>query len=100
MSNKYILDAAGVPKPADLMTWAKWFEGNPDDRIIAQDQIGEVRVSTVFLGLDHQHGKGPPLLYETMIFGGPHDEYQRRYTTRQQALEGHASAVQLVREDQ
>lgn len=30
-------------------------------------------VSTVFLGLDHQYGEGPPLVFETMVFGY-HDE--------------------------
>lgn len=29
-----------------------------------------VNVSTVFLAIDHAFGDGPPVLYETMIFGG------------------------------
>jgi hypothetical protein len=31
-----------------------------------------------------------------MIFGGPHDGYQDRYTSRQEALEGHQKALALV----
>ena len=66
----YILDADGNPRPEpDVIKWATWFEkGN---RIVKQDQIGEVWVSTVFLGLDHDFtGKGPPILWETMTFRG------------------------------
>jgi hypothetical protein len=33
-------------------------------------------VSTVFLGTNHSFGFEPPLLFETMIFGGRFDDYQ------------------------
>lgn len=55
-----------------------------------------VRVSTIFLGMDHSMGDGPPLLFETMIFGGEHDQYQRRYTTYEEAQEGHRKAVEIA----
>lgn len=58
----------------------------------------KVEVSTVFLGLDHNWGIGPPLLFETMIFGGVHDEYQERYSIWDEAEAGHARAVALARE--
>ena len=66
---RYILDDSGNPKPEpDLIKWGTWFEkGN---RIVKQDQIGDVWVSTVFLGLDHSFGGGPPILWETMTFRG------------------------------
>jgi hypothetical protein len=96
---RYVLDDAGEPVPEpDLMTWARWFE--TADRIVARTILSlagtDVRVSTVFLGLDYNSGAGPPLIYETMIFGGHHDEYQARYATRAEALAGHAAAVRLV----
>lgn len=54
-------------------------------------------VSTVHLGLDHGYGDGPPLIFETMVFdpegvGGELD----RYSTEQQAREGHAAMVVQV----
>jgi hypothetical protein len=53
-----------------------------------------VEVSTVFLGIDHQYGGGPPLLFETMAFGLPDDdEICERYSTEQQAREGHTAVV-------
>lgn len=51
MTNKYILDGKSV-KPASLMEWANWFE--TADRRVAKDTIGDVDISTVFLGVDHQ----------------------------------------------
>ncbi len=66
---------------------------------VAMTELGQVMVSTVFLVLNHNYaGTGPPVLYETMIFGGPHDERQWRYATREAALAGHDQAVSLARD--
>lgn len=78
MNDKYILNDRGEPVPCnDLMTWAKWFEGNSNQRIVKQDAVGKSKISTVFLGLDHVWPLKPfghqPVLWETMVFGGPLD---------------------------
>lgn len=96
MSDKYILEGHKVV-PADLATWSKWFEKAGDARTVRKTTIGAVDVSTVFLGLDHNYGeKGPPLIFETMIFGGAHDEYQDRCSTWEEAEAMHAKACELV----
>jgi hypothetical protein len=97
MGEHYILDADHNAKPAELMEWAKFFE-DMSKRRVANDHIGDVRVSTVFLGLDHSFGEGPPLIFETLIFGGPLDQEMWRYSTWDEAVEGHQHAVDLVRE--
>lgn len=98
MTDKYILDNAGNPVPEpDLMRWTLWFQKS--DRHVAQDVVGDALVSTVFLGIDRRHfGGGAPLLFETMIFGGPHDQWHDRYDTREAALEGHKRAVFMASE--
>lgn len=96
MSEHYILDGH-TPVQADLMTWARWFEKADADRVVAKDEIGEARISTVFLGLDHNWGDGPPLLFETMIFGGQHADYQERCSTWDEAEAMHKAACDLVR---
>lgn len=53
-------------------------------------------VSTVWLGVDHSLGGGNPVLFETMIFGGSHAGFERRYETEIEALSGHAEAVKMV----
>ena len=95
MIGRYILNANGDPEPCDdLMEWGTWI--GRADRHLARDIIDGVTVSTVFLGLDHAFGDATPILWETMIFGGPHDEYQERYSTRADALAGHERAKALV----
>lgn len=55
---------------------------------------GRVVVSTVFLALDHSFTHvGPPVLWETMTFGGPLDDETIRYSSAEAARAGHAEAV-------
>ena len=98
MTKFYILDDGGNPLPTSSITdWAKWFESS--DRFVATTHVGEARVSTVFLGMDHSFvGGGEPILWETMIFGGKQDGYQERYSSKLDALRGHNHAVKLARE--
>jgi len=61
-----------------------------------------IHVSTVFLGIDHGHDFGQsgykPLLFETMVFGGPLDGQIQRYATWTGAEAGHAKMVQKVKD--
>jgi hypothetical protein len=94
--NQYYILNGQTPIPCiDVSTFSRWFENA--DRQVCVDIIDGVRVSTVFLGLDHRWSEGPPLLFETMIFGGEHDQYQNRYSTWAEAVEGHAKALALVK---
>ena len=80
----------------DILKWAQSFESQ--NRIVAKTHIGNVNVSTVFLGLDHRFGdEGPPLIFETMIFGGTYDEAQYRTSTYEEAQAVHATAVRKVK---
>ena len=94
MIGHWILDADGEPREErDLLTWARWFEESREARTVARDELpGDVTVSTVFLGLDHSFALGgQPVLFETMVFGGPLDLEMERYHTREAALHGHAA---------
>ena len=95
----YILNEADEPVlEPDLMAWAEWYE--TADRKIAETYVGEVRISTVFLGLDHNFlpEHGPPVLYETMIFDPWGDELAiERYATRDEAVDGHERLVERQR---
>jgi len=96
MSKHYILKG-DVPVEADLITWANWYDKT--DNHVAFDEIGEIQVSTVFLGLDHNFTPdGAPILYETMVFGGPLDQEQERYRTLHEAKAGHQKMIERVRE--
>ena len=94
----YILDENGNPVPCSAPNrWGRWME-NGDNQRVALDEFGDMRVSTVFLGIDHSWGGGTPTLFETMLFGLPNgDEYQARCATRDQALAQHREAVGYAR---
>lgn len=104
MTDKYVLDELGRPVPCrDLMEWGRWMQDA--NRQLAETFFGDkaIRVSTVFLGLDHAFGGGLPVLWETMVFAEEHVRlegldlnYQDRYITRELALEGHAAACAYV----
>ena len=96
MSDHYRRDGT----PYDVLEWAEQFEKG-EDRRVARTEVplgdGEkAEVSTVFLGLDHSFGEGPPLIFETMVFGGELDQECERYTTEAQALEGHERMIARV----
>lgn len=94
---RYVLNEVGEPVPEpDLMAWGRWMDQSQKRVVAKTDLPGDVHVSTVFLGLDHNFTGGSPVLWETMIFGGPHGEYQERYTSRADAERGHAVAVALA----
>ena len=102
MTDKYILDGHEPVTCFDLMTWGRWME--TADRHVANTMIGDgvhgvgVHISTVFLGLDHNFGaEGPPILFETLVFGGEQDEYMLRYTTWKKAEAGHKKTVSMVK---
>lgn len=84
----FILDKDKNVISATLEEWAAFFEDFDNKRIVSTE-IGGVRVSTVFLGLDAGNRGGAPLVFETMIFGGPCDELCWRYSEYHSALMDH-----------
>lgn len=92
----YILNDDHSVSPVSLMEWATFFEDRTFRRV-GLDELCGVRISTVFLGLDHSFGEGPPLIFETMVFPEGSDERLCwRYSTWEQAEAGHKEAVRLV----
>lgn len=104
MTGKYILKGKEIVEEPDLLKWADWLEAHAKEVRLAQTFIRrylvfrQYRVSTIFLGLDHSFGVGPPLVFETMVFGkGRANQYQERYSTYDKAIAGHARVVKNVR---
>ena len=92
----YILnDDHTISKVEDAIEWARLFENG--NRQIYNDTIGDVRVSTVFLGLDHGYDPDkPPTLFETMIFGGDRDMEMSRCCTYEECEVMHKTACSVV----
>ncbi len=99
MSDKYILIGKEVKKVDSFADWATKFEKS--NCLVNVTHIDNTQVSTVFLGIDHSFmNEGKPLLFETMLFSDNKDldGRQWRYTTWDEAVEGHNKAVKEVEE--
>lgn len=94
----YILDDNNEPQPVDLHTWMMTF-GDIKRRAVKQTMVAGSEVSTVFLGLDHNYsGHGPPILFETQIFGDVWGGEMWRYATYVDALRHHEEIVAQLRD--
>lgn len=84
-------------KPIPVEEWALKLADRQYTRI-GENYIGPYRVSTVWLGLNHNFfGSGPALIFETIIF--PMETgVMHRYPTEAAALDGHDQAVAWIKE--
>jgi hypothetical protein len=92
MSDFYILDADHNLIATDVVTWAEWFN-DPGNRRVAETELGNVLISTVCLGLDHNFFGLTPLLFETMVFVKDDGHETYRCSTWAQAEAQHAEVV-------
>jgi len=103
MSDNYYfyLNADHTFRPCTLDEWGSqiYEMKNNHSKHVADEIINDCWVSTVWMGINHQYFDGPPLLFETMVFkdGKSGDDiYMDRYSTWDEAEEGHKKAVQWV----
>ena len=71
-------------------------------RVALTNITDDIHVSTVWLGSDCNYsGLGPPITFETMVFGLPDEDFnsevQLRYSTEEEARHGHNVLVADVR---
>jgi len=94
----YVLDDQNRPVKATFEQSVYWKAENFDRCIVEKTTYEEQEVSTVFLGMDYNWtGEGPPILFETMIFGGKYENWAIRCATWKEALLQHKRAVWMVR---
>lgn len=88
----------------ELKDWALAFE-NLEYKRVAAFKDERLSISTVWLGLNHNFDEsGPPHIFETMIFAHGdinerYNELQWRWSTEQEAKEGHEVIVNAYREN-
>lgn len=85
--------------PISMRTWLRLRSLPFEDYCrVAQTEIGEYRVSTVWIGLDYTIPPHPPMIFETMVFKGDASDLDCiRYSTWEQAEEGHERMCDEVR---
>lgn len=102
MFQKYILNDQGEPvEVRNLMEWAMSCDGNRENWAVKQEVIEGIEISTVFLGINHNFRKGPPVVWETMTFGPKGEPLayacDRCAGGREQAEAMHEAMVGVVR---
>lgn len=87
--------------PLDMFEWAEMLEDGKQKRVAETTLPDGKWVSTVWLGLNHRFGPGPPLIFETMVFRRNIKSLEdaaemqcRRYATEGEAMIGHMEVVQ------
>lgn len=101
----YKLIGQDIVETDDFADWISWAE--TADMQVDLTENADFRVSTIFLDTNHDWRGERPILFETMVFVKesyedriPKDEsldrHQRRYSTWEDALAGHAAVVALL----
>lgn len=96
----YILDDQRRAVAVSNADWVQWMASHEHEvKIVKQETVEGAFISTVFLAIDHSFGRGPPMLFETMVFrdGVPAGDEMARCSTWEEAEAQHASFVTLVR---
>lgn len=99
---EYILNGHEVVKPRnhyEVVACLNNMEARTVQKtvLVTPETDEEVEISTVFLCLGHSHSSsGPPIVFETMVFGGKLNDSQDRYATWDEAETGHREMVTRV----
>lgn len=99
----YVLYGRRTIKCRDTLKWVRSFK--KCRKHVADETINGIRISTVFLGTDYGIGrifnkKIPPILFETMVFGGKLDQEMAHCSTWEQAEAMHRAMVECVKREE
>lgn len=79
--------------PISMREWSALNE-DPARKRVALDHIGDVEISTIWIGIDLVAAHRRPRVYETAVFNADgHVIVLARYSTREEAIEGHKRAL-------
>jgi len=91
----YILENGVVTEEPDMNRWMIWCAKNESH--VNLTKVAEYTISTIFLGIDHNFSsEGPPVVFETMLFGENLNEKMVRTSTLKEAKQCHRDAVDFV----
>jgi len=88
----------GSPYPESKEGFEEYTKDRKKNRRVADTTLADGKwVSTVWLGLNHSYGDGPPLIFETMVFPSRDDFTDldcKRYATEEEATTGHKEMIE------
>lgn len=100
----YILDGDNRPRP--IKHQGEFYDFIQEKRVSRRIMVTKlinptrsVMISTIFMHIDHNFSRkvGPhPVLYETLVFGGPLNEHRMMSVAAEQAVEAHKHLTDMV----
>jgi hypothetical protein len=102
VQRRYVLDDEGNPyRQDDPQAWTEFMQ-DVKRRQVALDEAGKWRVTTLFMGIDHDVlGSGPPVLWKTSVVGPlPWGGLSYWYSSRWRALSQHDQLAEAIRHSQ
>lgn len=87
----YVLNEFDEAVSSTKAEFSAWKESNPNRWRVGEYEVGNVTVSTVFLGLEHSNALGENVLWRTLVSGGPLDGECDWYASLEAAKRGHES---------
>jgi hypothetical protein len=98
MAKYYTLDKDKNVVPGDMLSLEHILSSTKN--VVKRTNVTkDITISTVFLGIDHNFSQeGPPVVFETMVFGGEQDELCERYSTWKEAVYGHNHMVERMKD--
>lgn len=99
MSHFWTLDSDKNPLPCDsIEEWSSWV--GKSGRLVDNDYVGHIEISTVAVGINCQQNPGePPLIFETLVTDRLKDvQVSYHYATWEEAEKGHQKIVDKLKE--
>lgn len=90
----FILKDKEVVPVKDVIEWATQHE--KVNKVIKQTDIRNYFISTIFLGINYNLFGDKPVVFETMIFKDEKSFCVKRWSTYQEAEDGHEEACEKV----
>ena len=96
----YYLNDDNSTRECDVMEWCHQLEemNKYSKHHLGFDEVKGYLVSTIWIGSNMNYsGVGPPLIFETLIFNDKDSMYCEKYSTWDEAIDGHERAIQWVK---
>lgn len=103
-SHCFVLGDRHVPVEVGVDEWLEWSLNGGGE--LAEDTVGEMSVTTQFIGFDVGEDPANPKMFETVVYGEALEPNGEVFTldmhklaaTYEEAMQNHAIGLQIVRE--
>jgi len=98
MAKYYVLSGQKPVRIEDPARWAEWMRSSVRDRLVGQNIVNGIMVRTVFTGMDLEHRRGRPHLFESYAWriGSDAPQLTEHFCSWKRAVAGHQRMLEKV----